>query len=491
MFHLSSAFRGFLFVCLVLGTLVNVSLPATSLAAPTSTCALTWELVATPQGVGLNEIAARATDDAWAVGGNGPTASWIQHWDGTGWTPVSTPDLGVGAVNQSLTSVSAISSSSAWAGGYYTTSDSQTHAFALHWNGSVWSVVPIPASGNTYVGSVAAASDTDVWVAGSQDGAIWLEHWDGVNWTQQSNTIAGTAFHQFFRVQATASHDIWISGDYYVGDNFLSRQKFAAFAHWDGLKWALVTELMLYEYSSEGEEQINSASAVASDGLWLTAIYVGATRNFSLWETRVMRWDGSSWQTMESEHIPNLLTMSDVNGASAADVWVLPDHLQPDLTPLLPIRHWDGSAYTLTSIPTHGGAPALRNVAAATADDVWILGNTYNYPNPGQNYLAHGHLPCAQTPAETTLLKPHKNVIVSTNKPTFNWASVAGAFYYELDLRRNRRDTPWQVYQTFDPTYTPSKNLKPKPDYYWRVRACNNVGCSPWTGFHKFQITNQ
>ena len=56
-----------------------------------------------------------------------------------------------------------------------------------HWNGTAWSVVPSPNVGPvlTLSHGVAAVSANDVWAVGSYDvtDKALVEHWDGTAWS--------------------------------------------------------------------------------------------------------------------------------------------------------------------------------------------------------------------------------------------------------------------------------------------------------------------
>ena len=67
-----------------------------------------------------------------------------------------------------LTSVSAISSNDVWTAGYYLTSAGMTRTLTEHWDGTAWTIVSSPnlGSGNNYLQGVVAFSANDVWAAG-------------------------------------------------------------------------------------------------------------------------------------------------------------------------------------------------------------------------------------------------------------------------------------------------------------------------------------
>ena len=106
-----------------------------------------WPRVPSPDpGAGANVltgVSAVSGTDAWAVGdsqlgvGSGPLRTLILHWDGTAWSPVSSPSPG--PASNVLNGVSADSATDAWAVGYYV-SKSVRDALILHWNGTAWSM---------------------------------------------------------------------------------------------------------------------------------------------------------------------------------------------------------------------------------------------------------------------------------------------------------------------------------------------------------------
>ena len=136
----------------------------------------TWNYVPSPD-VGTDEnylygVAARASNDVWAVGAAYSSGSYIQmmilHWDGNQWSVVPTP---AGFIWGRLYSVVAPAANDAWAVG---ASDRGT--VLLHWNGTQWSVSPLPPNNNS-VSALAALAPNDVWATGSD-----ILHWNGVQW---------------------------------------------------------------------------------------------------------------------------------------------------------------------------------------------------------------------------------------------------------------------------------------------------------------------
>ena len=134
---------------LTAGPATRTALPHLASSAP---CNSAWNTVASPNpSSGRNIIAglaANAPNDAWAVGFYVNNSSVYQtlaeHWDGSVWTVVTTPNVGPG--NNLLTAVTAIGPSDVWAVGFWRPGGSNTYAQPLtqHWNGNGWTIVPTP-----------------------------------------------------------------------------------------------------------------------------------------------------------------------------------------------------------------------------------------------------------------------------------------------------------------------------------------------------------
>ena len=122
----------------------------------------------------INAIDAISPTNVWAVGeagdnvaryfssgGGTPSATLIEHYNGTSWSIVPSPATGTAP---SLTGVAALSASAVWAAG---TAGAQT--LTEQWNGSVWTTVPSPDPGSSdNLASISASPDTGtVWAAGA------------------------------------------------------------------------------------------------------------------------------------------------------------------------------------------------------------------------------------------------------------------------------------------------------------------------------------
>src|SRR5215471_13852198 len=180
-----------------------------------------------PSPGGFAAVAATSASNAWAVGtyANGSVPdNLIEHWTGTRWAQVPSPSPGKD-LNR-LDGVAATSATNAWAVGYYSQhsdpgTQTNTRTLIEHWNGTAWTQVPSPNTHSFTSGldGVAAISPTNAWAVGGRsktgegdNNKTLIEHWNGTAWTQMpapSRTESG-----LFSVAATSPTNIWAVGAY-------------------------------------------------------------------------------------------------------------------------------------------------------------------------------------------------------------------------------------------------------------------------------------
>jgi hypothetical protein len=125
----------------------------------------------------LRDVAVTATDDAWAVGSfeeEGlvrvePTTyrPLALHWDGSRWSVVPLPDVGQGE----LDGVAAVDRDDAWAVGQTMTrsgGDVAVRPLLLHWDGGNWTRVAAPTDGDASLYAVTAIPGGGLWAVGTQ-----------------------------------------------------------------------------------------------------------------------------------------------------------------------------------------------------------------------------------------------------------------------------------------------------------------------------------
>ena len=140
-----------------------------------------------------------------------PTANFVAHWNGTAWRVVPAPCLTgqqvtqcSGATNDlnELNGVTAISSTDAWAAGSEGNVNGQNFhvPYVEHWDGSTWSLVKTPNRGGegSLLNGVTALGSGDVWAVGQTqqlNGAIMpmTDQFNGTAWSVVPSPSPGTA----------------------------------------------------------------------------------------------------------------------------------------------------------------------------------------------------------------------------------------------------------------------------------------------------------
>jgi hypothetical protein len=144
-----------------------------------------WSVVSVPHITGgeLTDIAVVSPSDMWAVGAvSGATtqAALTLHLIGQQWSRVSAPAAG-------LQAVTALAGNNVWAAG----AQLGRSTVIEHWNGTAWKIVTSPNTGSgSLLNSISAISPNDIWAAGCSNcgdvggsAPALLEHWDGTGWS--------------------------------------------------------------------------------------------------------------------------------------------------------------------------------------------------------------------------------------------------------------------------------------------------------------------
>jgi len=202
----------------------------------------TWKRVASPVPPGsryavLYGVAATSTRNAWAVGyynAREPHGSkdltLIEHWNGTSWKTVASPNpRGGTSAGTVLRGISASSARNAWAVGTYA---DPNRTLTEHWNGTAWKLVASPnldaPGGPDVLFAVAAISAGDAWAVGfyaasnSDPDHTLVEHWNGRTWTHVRSpdlpNQPGGQYNDLLAVTATSASNVWAVGYSAPGD---------------------------------------------------------------------------------------------------------------------------------------------------------------------------------------------------------------------------------------------------------------------------------
>jgi len=194
-------------------------------------------------------VTVAGTKQAGAVGTQGCPAdqsrTLAEHWTGSRWSIVPSPDGGVtGNHFSTLQAVTDISPGDVWAvGGQAGIRDQASATVPLieHWNGTSWSIVPVPKAALGVLESVSAASASDVWAvgAGQQSGQSTVAlHFDGSSWKLVAVPTPPGTSGALSGVKALSATDAWAVGESFP--NAGGNGKILT-DHWNGTSWQVVT----------------------------------------------------------------------------------------------------------------------------------------------------------------------------------------------------------------------------------------------------------
>jgi hypothetical protein len=292
-----------------------------------------WSVVPTPNvgtiGSQLQSVSARANNDIWAVGNfsTSSTASGgrtlIEHFDGTAWSVVASPSPS--SQGDFLTGVVALASNNAWAVGWFDDQAAGTLApLVLHWNGTTWSTVTAGIPAGDILQSITAISPTDIWAVGESagDGNNFELHWNGSRWTVAPFASFPNGGQQtLMGVAAASTSDVWAVGSY-APTVFAELQTLAV--HWNGTQWSQVTTPDVDAFFN----RLLSVAAVSSTDVW--AVGYAYTTNGLDFHTLVEHWNGTQWSIVASPNVPSSQGGADeldsvtLTGASTpTDLWAV------------------------------------------------------------------------------------------------------------------------------------------------------------------------
>lgn len=274
----------------------------------------------------LYSVSAVSANDVWAVGsshnGTLPSRTLIQHWDGTQWSIVPSPNPD-SQLNE-LRGVVAISASNVWAVGYRggTRNETPLETLILHWDGASWSQVASPnvSGGANELSGITAISSNDMWAVGSAGGAPLAMHWNGNAWNIfPMRVTSGLSSERLTAVAGSSSNDVWAVGQ---GKGFFTNRTSARIWHWDGARW---TQMLCYALSAsnppdgyEGEggpdTYFTGVAAAAANDVWAVgALGSGPT---------ILHWDGGAWTRVTHPRVfPNSAVLRGVAASAGGTIW--------------------------------------------------------------------------------------------------------------------------------------------------------------------------
>ena len=342
-----------------------------------------WAVVPSPDPAGsprLTGVTCVSSNDCWAVGYYSSSGGLTEHWDGSMWSIVASPSVGSGS---QLLGVLCTSAANCWAVGYYW-NGSAYQTLAEKWNGASWTIVVSPNTDpnrSNFLYGVACSSSANCWTVGSSltDGpdATLAQHWDGNSWTIVSSPNDAVESSQLRSVTCVSSSDCWAVGSTYtIGYTFNDS---AFIEHWNGVSWSIAAT----PPGATGDDDfLSSVTCTSGSHCW-------AAGQIDLNTPVIEEWNGAFWSRVQAPRIdgPGVDNyLFDTACVSATDCWAVgysgtilfttqPDFGPPDFTL---IQHWDGNSWSV--VPSSNANDPfwnqniLRGVTCVSSTDCWAVG---------------------------------------------------------------------------------------------------------------------
>ena len=194
-----------------------------------------WRTYTAPGPNGVSSVAGLAADEVWAAGmGSGGLQPEATFWNGKAWSLQKLPTIKLPTNGQAIPAqVVADAQNNVWMEGYIQWPDPTTQLedyqpFVLHWNGTAWSRLEVPASlpANTGFTELTGDGGSGFWalnvalqtVGTGITPAEELVHYNGSKWTVEAlpaipdSTPGTTSVTGLFQIPGT--HQVWAPATY-------------------------------------------------------------------------------------------------------------------------------------------------------------------------------------------------------------------------------------------------------------------------------------
>ena len=291
---------------------------------------------------------------------NSPLRS--QEVTDTAITPVTfsqqtTPNNGI---NNFLFAISGDADNDVWAVG-----TSVNVALGIHFDGSKWSSVPMALPNTADMQGVSVLSPNDVWAVGSafdtttQHFTSVIQHFNGKKWSNVASPHFASG-DQLFAVKAIASNDVFAVGEFHSD----SQKPQPLIEHFDGTKWTVIPAPAL----KAGQTQsLRHVAATSHSDVWVTGF------DEPVFLAAIMHFDGQKFRNVPFPSLSKV-DLEEIAAISPSDAWVVGSKAATPATTLT--AHWNGKVWTIVPSPNATSPSALVAVSAKSSTDVWAAGCT-------------------------------------------------------------------------------------------------------------------
>ena len=336
-------------------------------------------------------------------GGNDAPTPIIDSWNGSEWSYGTGGALPAGYEGGLFGSTCA-GAQDCWAVGAELAvagNGNSTGALAENWNGSTWTVTPVPLpSGASIVGAflqgISCTTPSDCMAVGyttdSNGGNLndLIEQWNGSSWTILPGAATGQTYDQLLGVTCLNAANCWAvgnAGPAQQNPNFLPIYPGAVgdqglIEHWDGSSWTIVPSTT---EPAPGGGYLSGLECLSPSDCWTS----GSVTDVSGQSSGVLmeRWNGATWTDISSS-IPvpaassSAAILSSLSCVGPTACWAVGSYggfgggggsgFQPQSF----IEFWNGTSWSIEPSPAAGPLNLLNGVACVAGVGCTAAGTT-------------------------------------------------------------------------------------------------------------------
>ena len=253
---------------------------------------------------------------------------------------------------------------------------SLTGTFAELWNGTTWSLVTSPNPGGAHgavLAGVSCVTATSCYAVGNTATATLIERWDGARWSIVPSANPPSRLEGALSgVSCVSSTNCFAVGDTASAVLSPNASVKTLVERWNGSRWSIITSPNPTGVSEAALSGVSCTSATA-------CFAVGGSDSGPF----VERWNGSRWSIVASPTVSGRVvrpsavsvgfspTLNGVACVSASNCYAVGASTTHAL-----IEHWNGSAWSLVTLPNPKGmfGAVLNGVSCATSTRCTAVG---------------------------------------------------------------------------------------------------------------------
>jgi len=337
-----------------------------------------WTPVPGAQGP-LRDVSVALSGEVWVVGDRSDTGPLSAYWNGSAWTAIPVPGTGDPQDRTDLQAVDAAGPGAVWAvGSVRSAATSVTSTLILRLDRHTW--FPVPSPSPSLPGQASVLTDIDMTFAGAGWAVGWtaptaksrrplLLRWTAEEWVEVAPPASAARSAELKSVHVVSADDVWAVGSQVRPDDTVA----PLVLHWDGSTWR--EELVgAAADPSAAEQSLVGVAAGPDGGVWAVGRTCRLAGTALACRALALHRDQGAWRAAATGPATEFTEVV-VNGL---EVWAVG---YAGLTPTFDTEHveiWDGARFVPEPLGLAlQGEPASALTAGAAAPvtgELWVVG---------------------------------------------------------------------------------------------------------------------